>query len=247
MDDRPMQGQVALITGGVRRIGRATALALAAEGADIVLHARSSRAEAEGVAREVAALGRRTLVVLADVTDETGVEAMMAQVDAHFGRIDILVNNAALRGEDAFLEMSFARWREITGTILDGAFLCSRAALSRMVPRRHGRIINMGGLSAHLGAPARAHVIAAKAGLVGLTRALAVEFAGHGITVNCVVPGKIGGKRSAGSGTGIAGQSLIGREGVPEDVSEVIRLLCRPASSYMSGQTLHVNGGLFLP
>jgi len=247
MDDRPMQGQVALITGGVRRIGRATALALAAEGADIVLHARASRAEAEGVAKEVAVLGRRALVVLADVTDEAAVEAMMAQIDATFGRIDILVNNAALRGEDEFLEMSFARWREITGTILDGAFLCSRAALSRMVPRRYGRIINMGGLSAHLGAPGRAHVIAAKAGLVGLTRALAVEFAGHGITVNCVVPGKIGGKRSAGSGTGIAGQPMVGREGVPEDVSEVVRMLCRPASSYMTGQTLHVNGGLFLP
>jgi len=247
MDDKPMQGQVALITGGVRRIGRATALALAAEGADVVLHARSSRAEAEAVAQEVTVLGRRAMVVLSDVTDEAGVEAMMAEVDKSFGRLDILVNNAAMRGEDPFLEMSFARWREITGTILDGAFLCSRAALRRMVPRNHGRIINMGGLSAHLGAPDRAHVIAAKAGLVGLTRALAMEFAGHGVTVNCVIPGKIGGKRSAGSGTGIAGVPPVGREGVPEDVAEMIRLLCRPASGYITGQSLHVNGGLFLP
>jgi 3-oxoacyl-[acyl-carrier protein] reductase len=247
MDDAPMQGQVALITGGVRRIGRATALALAGEGADVVLHARSSRAEAEAVAREVEALGRHAMVVLADVTDEAAVAAMMAAVDARFGRLDVLVNNAALRGEDEFLEMSFARWREITGTILDGAFLCARGALARMVPRNYGRIINMGGLSAHLGAPGRAHVIAAKAGLVGLTRALAVEFAGHGVTVNCVVPGKIGGKRSAGSGAGIAGAPIVGREGVPEDVSEVIRLLCRPASGYITGQTIHVNGGLFLP
>lgn len=247
MEDKPMQGQVALVTGGVRRIGRATALALAAEGADIVLHARASRAEAEGVAREVEALGRRSLIVLADVTDEAEVETMMATVDTTFGRLDMLVNNAALRGEDPFLDMSFARWREITGTILDGAFLCARGALRRMVPRGHGRIINMGGLSAHLGAPDRAHVIAAKAGLVGLTRALAVEFAGHGITVNCVVPGKIGGKRSAGSGQGIAGMPIVGREGVPEDVAEVIRMLCRPSSSYITGQTIHVNGGLFLP
>ncbi|WP_431285512.1 SDR family NAD(P)-dependent oxidoreductase [Humitalea sp. 24SJ18S-53] len=246
MDDKPMQGQVALVTGGVRRIGRATALALAAEGADVVLHARSSRAEADAVAREVEALGRRSMVVLCDVTDEDGVDSMMASIDAAFGRIDILVNNAAMRGEDPFLDMSFARWREITGTILDGAFLCARGALRRMVPRNYGRIINMGGFSAHVGAAERAHVVAAKAGVVGLTRALAVEFAGHGVTVNCVVPGKIGGKRSAGSGKGIAGMPIVGREGVPEDVAEVIRLLCRPASSFITGQSIHVNGGLFL-
>lgn len=247
MDDTRMQGQVALITGGVRRIGRATALALAHDGADIVLHARASREEAEGVKREVEALGRRALVVLADVTNEAEVEAMMAAVDTTFGRLDMLVNNAALRGEEEFLEMSYARWREITGVILDGAFLCSRAALRRMVPRGYGRIVNMGGLSAHLGAGGRAHVGAAKAGIVGLTRALAVEFASHGVTVNCVVPGKIGGKRAAGAGQGIAGRPLVGREGVPEDVAEVVRLLCRPATSYITGQSVHVNGGLFLP
>ena len=118
-----MQGKVALITGVVRRIGRATALALTAE----------------GVARDVAVLGRRAL---ADVNDEAAVEAMMAQINTTFGRIDILVNNAALRSEDDFLDVSFACWRDITGTILDGAFLCSRIALSRMMPRRYGRIIN---------------------------------------------------------------------------------------------------------
>ncbi|HZF76990.1 MAG TPA: SDR family oxidoreductase [Acetobacteraceae bacterium] len=246
MTDRPLQGHVALITGGVRRIGRATALALAEEGADLVLHARSSRAEAEEVAREVERLGRRALVVMADVTEEAAVEAMMAEVDRAFGRLDILINNAALRGEDPFTEMSFARWREVTGVILDGAFLCSRAALRRMAPRGYGRIVNMGGLSAHLGAPHRAHVVAAKAGIVGLTRALAVEFAPHGITVNCVVPGKIGGKRAAGAGKGIAGEPIVGREGVPEDVAEVVRLLCRPATSFVTGQSIHVNGGLFL-
>jgi 3-oxoacyl-[acyl-carrier protein] reductase len=247
MNAAPMMGHVALITGGVRRIGRATALALAEEGADIVLHARSSREEAEGVAREVEALGRRALVVLADVTDEAAVEAMFAEVDKTFGRLDILINNAALRGEEHFTEMSFARWKEITAVILDGAFLCSRAALRRMVPRNYGRIVSMGGVSAHLGAAGRAHVGTAKAGILGLTRALAAEFAGNGITVNCVVPGKIGGKRAATAGKGIAGMPIVGREGVPEDVAELVRLLCRPATSFITGQSVHVNGGLFLP
>jgi 3-oxoacyl-[acyl-carrier protein] reductase len=247
MTATPMLGHVALITGGVRRIGRSCALALAEEGADVVLHARSSREEAEAVAKEVEALGRRALVVLADVTDEAAVEAMFAEIDRAFGRIDILVNNAALRGEEHFTEMSYARWKEITGVVLDGAFLCSRAALRRMVPRGYGRIVSMGGVSAHLGAKERAHVGTAKAGIIGLTRALAMEFAGKGITVNCVIPGKIGGKRAATAGKGIAGMPPVGREGVPEDVSEMVRLLCRPATSFVTGQSVHVNGGLFLP
>jgi 3-oxoacyl-[acyl-carrier protein] reductase len=247
MTPPPLLGHVALITGGVRRIGRATALALAADGADLVLHARASREEAEAVAREVEALGRRALVLLADVTEEAAVEAMFAAIDQAFGRLDILVNNAALRGEDHFTEMSFARWKEITGVILDGAFLCSRAALRRMAPRSYGRIVSMGGVSAHLGAGGRAHVGAAKAGLVGLTRALAVEYAAQGITVNCVIPGRIGGRRAAGAGKGIAGMPIVGREGVPEDVAEIVRLLCRPATSFVTGQSVHVNGGMFLP
>jgi 3-oxoacyl-[acyl-carrier protein] reductase len=247
MTATPMLGHVALITGGVRRIGRACALALAEEGADVVLHARSSRAEAEAVAKEVEALGRRALVLLADVTDEAAVEAMFAEIDRAFGRLDILVNNAALRGEEHFTEMSYARWKEITGVVLDGAFLCSRAALRRMAPRNYGRIVSMGGVSSHLGAKERAHVGTAKAGIIGLTRALAVEFAAQGVTVNCVIPGKIGGKRAATAGKGIAGMPIVGREGVPEDVSEVVRLLCRPATSFITGQSVHVNGGLFLP
>jgi 3-oxoacyl-[acyl-carrier protein] reductase len=105
----------------------------------------------------------------------------------------------------------------------------------------------MGGVSAHLGAKERAHVGTAKAGIIGLTRALAMEFAGKGITVNCVIPGKIGGKRAATAGKGIAGMPPVGREGVPEDVSEMVRLLCRPATSFVTGQSVHVNGGLFLP
>ncbi|MEA2987296.1 MAG: 3-oxoacyl-[acyl-carrier protein] reductase [Alphaproteobacteria bacterium] len=244
--EHPLEGQVAIVTGAVRRIGKATALALAREGAAVVINARSSRDEAERVAGEVAAAGGRALVVLADVTDEAAVARMVAETVAAFGRVDILVNNAANRGESPFLEMSFQHWRDITGVILDGAFLCSRAVLPHMLANHHGRIVNIGGVSSHLGASERAHVGAAKMGLVGLTRALALEFATEGITVNCVVPGKIGGERSASSGRGLAQGPPVGREGAFDDVSNVIRMLCHPANGYITGQTIHVNGGLYM-
>jgi 3-oxoacyl-[acyl-carrier protein] reductase len=231
----------------VRRIGRATALALASDGAAIVINARSSREDAERLAKEIEAGGGRALVHLADVTDEAGVARMVDAAAAHFGRIDILVNNAAVRGEAPTLEMSLKEWHEVVSVILDGAFLCSRAVLPHMLKNKYGRIINIGGVSTHLGAPGRLHVAAGKLGLIGLTKALASEFAAEGITVNCVVPGRIGGQRSANSGKGISAHPPVGREGVPEDVAEAIRFLCLPQSTYLTGQTLHVSGGLYMP
>ena len=244
---RPLDGQVAIVTGSVRRIGKAMAAALARDGAAVVIHARSSREEAQAAAREIEAGGGRALVQLADVTDEAAVKRMADAVIEAFGRIDILVNNAADRGEAPFLEMSFAEWRKLTGIILDGAFLCSRAVLPHMVKRGYGRIINIGGVSAHLGASGRAHIGAAKSGLIGFTRALALEFAEKGVTVNCVVPGRIGGERSATSGKGISHQPPVGREGRPEEVAEIVRTLCQPSGGYITGQTIHVSGGLYLP
>jgi 3-oxoacyl-[acyl-carrier protein] reductase len=238
---------VAIITGSVRRIGRATALALARDGAAIVVNARTSLEEAEQTAAEIKAGGGRALVHLADVTSEAAVKSMVEAALSQFGRVDMLVNNAAVRADTAFLDMSLADWRAVTSIMLDGAFLCSRAVLPNMVARRYGRIINIGGISAHVGVGGRAHVITGKAGLVGFTRALAAEFAPQGITVNCVVPGRIGGQRSATSGKGISGHVPVGREGIPEDVAEIIRVLCLPSTSYVTGQTIHVNGGMFMP
>lgn len=242
-----LNDRVAIVTGGVRRIGRATALALAREGAAVVINARSSRAEADKVAQEVAAMGGRALVHLADVTDEAAVARMAEETVARFGRIDILVNNAAVRGEVGTLEMTLKQWRDITAVVLEGAFLCSRAVLPHMIRNRHGRIINIGGVSTHLGAPGRSHVAAAKLGLVGFTKALASEFAAQGVTVNCVVPGRIGGERSSTSGRGIGGHPPVGREGAPDDVANMIRFLCLPQADYITGQTMHVNGGMFMP
>jgi 3-oxoacyl-[acyl-carrier protein] reductase len=242
---KPLDGQVAIITGSSRRIGKATALALARDGAAVVINARSSRQEAEDVAAEVAAMGGRALVQLADVSDEDAVTRMIAEVIRAFGRIDILVNNAGIRGQRPFLEMTLAHWREVMSVDLDGAFLCSRAALRHMAANRYGRIINIGGSTAHLGWTLRTHIGAAKIALVGLTRALASEFVGAGVTVNCVVPGRIGGSEM--SKLVELPIPPIGREGTPDEVAEVIRTLCLPTSGFITGQTIHISGGLVMP
>jgi 3-oxoacyl-[acyl-carrier protein] reductase len=247
----PLEGRVALVTGGVRRIGRAIALALAGDGAAVLINTRNSRAEADGVAAEIEAAGGRALVHLADVTDEAAVAGMVAAALERFGRLDILINNAADRRQAPLTEISLAEWRHITGIIIDGAFLCARACLPAMVAASGGTIVNIGGVSAHAGARNRAHVITAKAALVGLTKAIAVEFAERGITANCVVPGRIAGARSRTSGESptMAGGAapIVGREGTPEEVAAVVHHLCLPAGRYITGQTIHVSGGMYLP
>src|SRR5258708_38503987 len=187
-----LTGKVAIVTGAGRNIGRAIALALAEDGASVVVNVWSNRAEAEAVAREVEALGVKALVHIGDVADAAAVQAMGDAAVGQFGRIDILVNNAALRREKPFAEMSYADWREIMDVTLDGPFHCVKACLPELRKSGTGAIVNIGGLSAHTGAKDRAHVVTAKAGIVGFTRALAHDLAADGITVNCVVPGMIG-------------------------------------------------------
>jgi 3-oxoacyl-[acyl-carrier protein] reductase len=148
----PLEGKVAFVTGASRRIGRATALGLAREGADLLVHARSSRDEVEAVAAEARKLGRRAEVVMGDVSDEAEVARIAKEATAAYGRIDILVNNAAIRRQSPFTEMSYAEWREINAVILDGAFLMCRAVLPVMVAGGGGTIVNIGGVSAHIGA-----------------------------------------------------------------------------------------------
>jgi 3-oxoacyl-[acyl-carrier protein] reductase len=247
---KPLAGKVALVTGAVRRIGRAIALGLAADGAAVVVHGRTSEAEARSVAGEIEQLGGAAMVCLADVVDEAAVRGMAERIDARFGRLDVLVNNAAIRAQVSFLEMSLAQWREITGVILDGAFIVTRACLPLMLRGGGGgRIVNIGGATAYTGAFARAHVVTAKAGLGGFTRALAMEFADRGITVNCVVPGRIGGQRSNTAGAEPPPghhEPIVGRPGTPEEVAAMVRPLWLPTGRYVTGQTIHVNGGLFM-
>jgi 3-oxoacyl-[acyl-carrier protein] reductase len=244
-----LNGKVAIVTGAGRNIGRAIALALAEAGASIVVNARANRAEAEAVVREVEALGVKALVHIGDVADVAAVQAMADAALKRFGRIDILVNNAALRREKSFAEMSYAEWREILDVTLDGAFHCTKACLPALRESGAGTIVNIGGLSAHTGARNRAHVVTAKAGLIGFTRALAHDLASDGITVNCVVPGLIGTPRPKDTpepAHHLTHQTITGERGRPEDVAAAVRFLCGPGARYVNGQAIHANGGAYL-
>jgi 3-oxoacyl-[acyl-carrier protein] reductase len=249
MNTDELTGKVAIVTGAGRNIGRAIALALADAGASVLVNARSNRAEADAVAREIEAKGRKALVHIGDVADATHVQAMVDSAIKHFGRIDILVNNAALRREKAFAEMSYAEWREIMNVTLDGAFHCVKACLPHLKKSGEGTIVNIGGLSAHTGARDRAHVVTAKAGIVGFTRALAHDLASDRISVNCVVPGLIGTPRPKGQpepAHHLVHQTISGERGRPEDVAAAVRFLCGPAARYINGQAIHSSGGAYL-
>jgi len=244
-----LTGKVAIVTGAGRNIGRAIALALAGAGASILVNVRSNRAEAEAVVSEIAAKGGRALLHVGDVADSRAVQMMAETADKHFGRIDILVNNAALRREKPFAEMDYAEWRAILDVTLDGAFHCVKACLPALRESKAGTIVNIGGLSAHTGAADRAHVVTAKAGIVGFTRALAHDLATDGITVNCVVPGLIGTPRPKDRpepAHHLTHGTITGERGTPEDVAAMVRFLCSPAARYVTGQAIHANGGAYL-
>ena len=245
-----LQGQVAVVTGAARNIGRATAVALAQAGAKVVVHANTSRAAAEETVRLIEAEGGSAHLVLGDVTEPGFARSLMEQAVTAFGRIDMLVNNAALRRETKFEDLAYAEWREVLSVILDAPFLCAQAALPAMKAAGGGSIVNLGGMSAHAGTTDRAHVIAAKTGVIGLTRALAHDLAPFHVTANCVVPGLIDTKRGA-SGHGSASLAaartpLAGRLGTSEEVASMVAYLCGPQARYITGQTVHVNGGAFL-
>lgn len=246
---KELTGKVAIVTGAGRNIGRAIALTLAEGGASILVNARSNRAEADAVAREIEAAGGKALVHIGDVADAKSVQAMADAAVKQFGRIDILVNNAALRREKSFAETSYAEWREIMDVTLDGTFHCVKACLPALRQAGGGTIVNIGGLSAHTGAKNRAHVVTAKAGIIGFTRALAHDLAEDGITVNCVVPGLIGTPRPKGSpepAHHLTHGTITGERGRPEDVAAAVRFLCGPGARYVNGQAIHANGGAYL-
>ena len=249
MSSKELDGKVAIVTGAGRNIGRAIALALAESGASVVVNVRSNRVEADAVAREIEAAGSRTLFHVGDVADASSVQAMADAAMQAFGRIDILVNNAALRREKPFAEMSYAEWREIMDVTLDGTFHCVKACLPALRQSGAGTIVNIGGLSAHTGARDRAHVVTAKAGIIGFTRALAHDLAADGITVNCVVPGLIGTPRPKDKpepAHHLTHQTISGARGRPEDVAAAVRFLCGPGARYVNGQAIHANGGAYL-
>lgn len=246
-EQQALAGRVAVITGSARNIGRAIALDLAEAGAAIIVNARSAAADAESVAAEIRQRGGKAAVKIADITDPAAADALIAAAITAFGRLDILVNNASIRREVDFADLDYREWREILGITLDGAYLCSHAALPHLIASGAGTIVNIGGLSSHTGASRRAHVIAAKAGLAGLTRALAHDLAPHNITVNCVAPGLIETVRAGKEPAHHAlHQTAGGRRGTPQEVAALVSFLCSNNARYITGQTIHANGGAFM-
>jgi 3-oxoacyl-[acyl-carrier protein] reductase len=242
-----LEGKVALVTGSGRNIGRATVLKLAAEGAHVVVNSRTNRAEAEAVAREAQARGVKALALVADVARKDQVDAMVARALSEFGRIDILVNNAAIRPHKPFTELTVQDWETVRGVVLDGALYCTRAVIDSMVENRYGRILFFTGEGAFAGGAGRALVSAAKMGLVGLARSLASEFAAQNIRVNVISPGSIDTARAnpewyQGRVPNAAGIPL-GRQGAVDEIAATCLFLVSDDGGFITGQTIHVNGG----
>ncbi len=241
-------GKVALVTGSGRNIGRATILKLAAEGANVVVNARSNQAEADAVAQEARGFGVKALSVLADVAKQDQVNQMVSRAMSEFGTIDILINNAAIRPHKPFTELTIEDWETVRGVVLDGAFYCTRAVINTMVENRYGRIVFFTGEGAFAGGARRAHVSAAKMGLVGLARSLASEFAAHNIRVNVVSPGSIDTTRAnpdwyRGQAPNAAGIPLQ-RQGTAEEIAATCLFLVSDDGGFITGQTIHANGGV---
>jgi NAD(P)-dependent dehydrogenase (short-subunit alcohol dehydrogenase family) len=243
-----LDGKVALVTGSGRNIGRATVLKLAAEGANVVVNARSNQAEADAVAQEAHALGVKALAVLGDVARRDHIDRMVSQAMHEFGRIDILINNAAIRPHKPFTELTWDDWETVRGVVLDGALYCTLAVIKSMVANHYGRILFFTGEGAFAGGAKRAHVSAAKMGLVGLARSLASEFAAQNIRVNVVSPGSIDTSRAnpewyQGRPPDASGIPMK-RQGTVEEIAATCLFLVSDDSGFITGQTIHASGGV---
>jgi 3-oxoacyl-[acyl-carrier protein] reductase len=243
--------EVAIVTGSAMNIGRAIALHLARDGFRVLVTARQAENDAAETVRQVRDAGGEAGLHMADISDPLQSRGLIDAAVARFGRLDVLVNNASVRRQTKFADMTPEEWRDIMSSTLDGAFYCAHAAAPFIAASGGGSIVNLGGISAHTGAVGRVHAVTAKAGMVGLTRALAKELAGDKITVNTVVPGSIETIRGAAAG-GNHGRaslpdSLLGRRGQPDEIAAMVRFLCSAEARYVTGQTIHVNGGAFMP
>jgi 3-oxoacyl-[acyl-carrier protein] reductase len=241
---RELAGKVALVTGAARNIGRAIAIELAEAGAAVLVAARTSRPEAEQTCALIRANGGRAEVALADLGMPGGAGQVVDACIEAFGRLDIVVANAALRSDGPIETIDAEQWRRVVSSILDATFFCAQAAGPHLRRSGGGSFITLGGVAAHTGIAGRTHVSAAKAGVVGLTRALAAEWAPDGITVNCVSPGYIGTERHGDVPRHFKERPVpLGRPGTTQEVAGAVRYLAGPGGRFVTGQVLHLNGG----
>lgn len=250
--ERPLAGRTAIVTGSGRNIGRAIALSLARQGANVVVNGHRDAAALEAVAEEVRQRGAEVLPVLADVSVDEEVAAMVRGAAERFGSVDIVVSNVGIRRKQPFLEITPGDWNEVMRTNLTAAYFLARHAIPLMRPRRWGRIVLISGFDGFWGqVTERAHNITAKAGLHGLAMALAREFGGDGITANTVAPGAIDTQRDWSQYTHqqrdrLIGEIPLGRYGDCDEVAAACDLLCGDRGGFISGQVIHVNGGHYM-
>ncbi|MCI5221977.1 MAG: 3-oxoacyl-[acyl-carrier-protein] reductase [Candidatus Electrothrix sp. AR4] len=245
-----LEGKTALVTGGSRGIGRAVCVQLAIQGAKVGINYVSNATAAKETLEEITAAGGEGFITGFDVADSGAVQKAIKDITADYNSVDILVNNAGITRDGLMARMKDADWDSVLNTNLKGAFICSKAAMRGMMKKRWGRIINITSVIGFLGNGGQVNYAAAKAGLVGLTKSMARELAGRQITVNCVAPGYIITDMTSDLSEEIQdtvkAQIPLGTLGTPEDVAAAVTYLASGESNYMTGQTLHVNGGMYM-
>jgi len=245
-----LQGQTAVVTGASRGIGRAIALELAKNGANVIVNYSGSEAKAEEVVGEIQELGVKAVKVQANVSEEESVKQLMKQAVKEFGSIDILVNNAGITKDNLLMRMKEDEFDQVIQTNLKGTFLCTKAVTRQMMKQKSGRIINVASIVGVSGNPGQANYVAAKAGVIGLTKTTAKELASRNVLVNAVAPGFISTDMtdllSEEQQESLLQLVPLARLGKPEDVARVVRFLASEDANYITGQTIHIDGGMVM-